>query len=227
MKLLLIRHAESVRNVNRKGKVFYDVGQEKIGLPNHLIPITKKGEGQAVEVAKKLYRDWKTGKQSLPVLLIHSGFVRTKDTCDIVYSHLKKYVATDGVTFDIPTEQNHLIRERDAGHTFEMDEVEAMTHFPHLSDYWKLDGKWFAVPIGGESLVHVMDRVSLFLSQLVHDERLKDATVYAFTHGGTMQAFEMVITKKPFDGESLKITTPENCEYICYEYAHGRWSVSK
>jgi broad specificity phosphatase PhoE len=226
MKLILIRHAESLRNVHRNGKAFYDVGQEKIGLPNHLIPITENGRRQADSVADTLYSKWSSGEHAKPAIMIHSGFVRTRDTANIIHSKLKVLAENDGTSFEIPMEQNHLLRERDAGHTFEMDSAEAEKYFPHLEDYWRLDGKWFAVPLGGESIVQVMDRVSIFLYQLAQNQKLKNSTVYAVTHGGTMTAFELVIKKVPFSEAAERVHAPKNCGVANYEYKEGVWVVN-
>lgn len=222
MKLVLIRHAQSLRNVQRGGRPFYDVGQKKIGLPNHLIPVTKEGRLQAEKVAHALFRGLLCGKYTTPSVIFHSGFVRTIDTANIILT-IFKGMGTGGRFNKTPLEQNHLLRERDAGHTFEMDYEEAKTNFPHLDDYWKLDGKWFAVPLGGESLVQVMDRVSLFLNQLIQRLEWEDSTIYAVTHGGTMMAFEMVIKKIPFEKATELVQTPKNCGVREYDYEDGVW----
>lgn len=223
MKLILIRHAESLRNVTRKGKTFYDVGERKIGLPNYLIPITKNGEEQAKYVAQRLISEWRAGTHNRPSIIYHSGFKRTRDTATILYQNIMGTTDEKGKILEIPLEQNHLLRERDAGHAFEMTSEEARNNFPHLEEYWKLDGKWFAVPPGGESIVQVMDRVCMFMSQIVHNNRNPDDTIYAVTHGGTMMAFQMVIKKIPFDEASKTVSEPKNCDFVCYEYKDGSW----
>lgn len=219
MKLVLIRHAQSARNAVFHGNTFYKDNQEKLGTPNHFIHLTDKGRGQAVEVGSTLYRN--EAEHGTPKVILHSGFKRAKETAEII----KHEFETQHRSKNLPIEQNHLLRERDAGHAFEMRESEAAKHFPFLQDYWKFEGKWFAVPPGGESFVQVMDRVSLFLHALTSNRKYEGKTIYAVTHGGTMQAFKMVIEKVPFDEADKRVVNPKNCEVVRYEYENGEWKT--
>ncbi|MBP6888261.1 MAG: histidine phosphatase family protein [Candidatus Pacebacteria bacterium] len=217
MKLILIRHAQSVRNAAFKGNHFYHDGQEKLGTPNHSLTITEKGKDQARAVATMLLSEIKKGEEASPSLLLHSGFIRTRETANIIFEVLQNESS-------FPVEQNHLLRERDAGHAFEMWESEARQHFPYLESHWDFEGKWFAVPPGGESFIQVMDRVALFLQTLTVDTRHKDKTVYAVTHGGTMRAFQMVIDKVPFEKADELVLNPKNCGIVKYNYVHNVWT---
>lgn len=221
MKLVLIRHAQSVRNELFKGQHFYEDSQGKLGLPNHLIHLTEKGKGEAKARGYELYL--KEKDHGTPKVILHSGFLRAKETAEIIKREIETSYREDDVSFTLPMEQNHLLRERDAGHAFEMNRSEVDQHFPYLENYWKFDGKWHAIPPSGESLVQVMDRVSLFLSMLANTKKYEGSTVYAVSHGGTMQAFKMVIEKVPFDEACERVHGPKNCEIAQYEYGQGEW----
>jgi 2,3-bisphosphoglycerate-dependent phosphoglycerate mutase len=218
MKLILIRHAQSLRNIRIGGHTFYNEGEKKIGLPNYRVPITEEGERQALLRARFLYE-----MTDIPTVMIHSGFMRTVETTRIIKNEIERLHTESGRVLRIPVEQNHLLRERDAGHAFEMNVKEVAAHFPYLDEYWKLDGTYFAVPPGGESFIQVMDRISLFLSQLTHRKDLENSTVYAVTHGGTMRAFQLVIESVPYDHMEEMVRKPENCEAHTYTYKEGVW----
>ncbi len=225
MKLVLIRHAQSVRNELFKGQHFYEDSQGKLGLPNHLITLTDKGRGQAKARGYELYL--KEKERGRAVVILHSGFTRAKETAEIIKKEIEHSYKEVDTLFTLPIEQNHLLRERDAGHAFEMNRSEVDHHFPYLDDYWKFDGKWHAIPPSGESLVQVMDRVSMFLHMLANTKKYEDETLYAVSHGGTMQAFKMVIEKIPFDEAEDRVHSPKNCEVAQYEYVKGEWEPSK
>ncbi len=218
MKLILIRHAQSVRNALFKGNRFYRNDREKIGIPNHNLPISQKGEGQAKEAAKVLY-----SKFGRPDVILHSGFTRTLQTAKIIHNEMITRSELDGHTLTVELEQNHLLRERDAGYAFELTEAEKEKHFSYLDDYWKFEGNWFAVPPGGESFIQVMDRVSTFLHMLSLVEKYRDKTIYAVTHGGTMRAFQMLAEKVPFDKADELIINAKNCEIHAYQFNRGIW----
>jgi 2,3-bisphosphoglycerate-dependent phosphoglycerate mutase len=222
MKLILIRHAQSVRNAIFKGGHFYKNDQEKLGLTNQAIPISEKGEGQAKEVAQQLYYNF-----DLPEVILHSGFTRTLRTARIIRDEMIVASALNDHTFSVELEQNHLLRERDAGYGFEMHEGEAAKNFPFLQEYWDFEGKWFATPPGGESIVKTMDRVSLFLHTLSVNEKYRDRTVYAVTHGGTMRTFQMVIEKIPFERADELVREAKNCEIHAYQFKKGAWGKAE
>jgi broad specificity phosphatase PhoE len=222
MKLILIRHAQSVRNAAFKGNTFYRDDQEKLGLPNHVLGLTEKGREQARDAAQKILAG--VGVYGSPTVILHSGYVRARDTANIIHEEFSK-----SYNHEIEFEQNHLLRERDAGHAFEMSGSESRHHFPFLEDHWKFEGKWFAVPPGGESFIQVMDRVSTFLHILSQESRprWRDGTIYAVTHGGTMRAFQLVVEKIPFEEAEEQVTIPKNCEMAGYQYVNGSWKTWK
>ena len=227
MKLLVIRHAESLRNVIMKGKAFYYEDETKLDLPVFDIPLTDIGIQQAHTLAESLYLQTKEGNLTPPDHVLSSGLLRADTTAEIVLGQLSK-LARDTTLKErllkLQIRYNHLLRERDPGYGFEMTEQESHNHFPYLRDHWKREGRWSATPPGGESLVRVMDRSILFLTTLQNDPRYKDATVYAFSHGGFMMATRMVV-----QGISIRktdsIMNPVNCHIDSYTNENGFWEI--
>jgi 2,3-bisphosphoglycerate-dependent phosphoglycerate mutase len=224
MKLTLIRHAESERNKRIRGQSFLQSSEHRLGVPNHLIPITDLGEHQAEEVAKNLFNQAIHSGDGLPSVIIHSGYKRAKSTAEIILREVKTLASSKRFHMSTYLDQDHLLRERDSGYGIEMTRDESRQHFPYLDNHWDLDGKWFAVPPGGESVVQVMDRVSTFLIKLSLNKELEDKHVWVVTHGRTISAFQMVIEKIPFDMVNELVTSPKNCGYVHYTYAGGVWS---
>ncbi len=218
MKLIIIRHAESERNVQLKGKTFYDEGQKKLNIPNRLIDLTESGVRQAVALSEKLIHNVRSGVLAEPDIVMSSSFTRADKTADIVSNGLE-----EGGVAAPKIEHNHLIRERDSGYGYEMTREESGNTFPYLRNHWSFEGKWFSTPPGGESLVQVMDRGALFLSTLSLDTRLQGKTVYAFSHGGFMQAVQAVVNKIPFEEIESRVKNPENCEFAIYSNEQGFW----
>ncbi len=214
----MIRHAESVRNVALRGKTFYDQGQKKINIPNRHIELTQTGVKQASCLYKTLTDLIHSHTIAPPDVTMSSGFTRANKTADIVLEGLRR---EDFVSPEIV--HNHLIRERDSGYGYEMTEEESRRNFPYLKAHWTFEGKWFSTPPGGESLVQVMDRAALFLHTLSLDERYKGKMVYAFSHGGFMQAVHMVVGKIPFEEAEALVKNPENCHFDIYSNEQGFW----
>lgn len=227
MKLTLIRHAQSERNRNIKGDHFYADASQKLGTPNHLIKITDLGESQAREVAERLFQTSLMEGKGLPSVLLHSGYERAKTTAEIILKEVKLFGKKNNIFVNTTLEQDHLIRERDSGYGIEMTHGESRNHFPFLEEYWGLDGTWFAVPPGGESVVQVMDRVSTFLVKLSMNKNLEGKHIWAVSHGRTMSAFQMVVEKIPFEKADELVIRPKNCATAEYEFECGVWKSVK
>ena len=227
MKLTLIRHAQSERNKSIGGGHFYSDASQKSGIPNHRIKITEEGEAQARTVARRLRTVSIEKGIGTPTILLHSGYERSKKTAEIILNELQQLPLKMGITLKTTLEQDHLLRERDSGYGIEMTKHESKQHFPYLEDYWELDGTWFAVPPGGESVVQVMDRVSTFLLKLSLNKKFESKHVCAVTHAGTMSAFQMVIEKIPFEKADELVIRQKNCATAEYEYEDGDWASVK
>jgi broad specificity phosphatase PhoE len=227
MKLTLIRHAQSVRNKIVKGGHSYTDVSQKLGIPNHLIKITDLGEIQAKEVAKKLFQTSLMKGKGLPSVLLHSGYERARTTAEIILKEVKVFGEENNISVKTTIEQDHLIRERDSGYGIEMTHDESRGHFPFLEEHWALNGAWFSVPPGGESVVQVMDRVSTFLLKLAMNKDLEGKHVWAVCHARTMSAFQMVVEKIPFEKADELVLHPKNCATAEYELEYGVWKSVK
>lgn len=213
--LVLMRHAESMRNFVKRGRTYFadDDSRNAIrGIPDHLIDITPEGERQAIETGPHL-----RNRFGVFDYVYHSGYRRTKDT---MRGALTAYTEEERERMQI--RRNLFIRERDPGHTYDMTEEEAEAAFPYLREYWKTQGGFFAQPPGGESIAQVVERVYLFINMLFRDRAGQKVLVN--THGGTIRAFRFLLEKWNYEQAihwPEQATSPMNCGITVYEYDHA------
>ncbi len=215
--LVLIRHAESLRNRAKKGEVYFAdeyARRDVVGIPDHLIDITPEGKLHA-EVTGKALREI----CGVPDYLYHSGYLRTVETANAILS-----TYSDAERAKIQVRENLFIRERAAGYAYDMTEEEARINFPYLEGYWKTFGGFMAVPPGGESLAQMAEQIYLFLNMLFRDRA--GQKVFAVTHGGTLRLFRYLLEHWTYE-QALKWPpgqSPKNCGVTTYRFdeAEGR-----
>jgi broad specificity phosphatase PhoE len=216
--LVLVRHAESKRNAVKKGTTYfadeYARAQVK-GIRDDRIPITDLGWQQSKETGIFLRE-----KFGIFDYVYNSGYLRTVQTMNGI---LEAYSAKELRKTKIC--ENHFIRERHAGYTYDMTEQEAEKHFPYLKEYWQTHGGYIATPVGGESLATVVERVYMFINMLIRDRA--DKKILVVTHGGTLRCFRKILEHWDYDqaeswapGES-----PKNCSITVYKYDKEKGSL--
>jgi broad specificity phosphatase PhoE len=183
---VLVRHAESERNVAKKGNRFFldDEARKSVrGTADHRTPLTARGLLQASRTGIALRRDFGPFDYAY-----HSGYRRTRETLEHL---LLGYTEDERARIRV---RHHLfLRERDTGYTFDMTTAEAESAFPWLEAYWDTYGPIFGRPPGGESLADVAKRVYLFLGMLFRDRG--GQRILVVTHGGTLWMFRMVLER--------------------------------
>ena len=209
-KLVLIRHAESSRNEALNGNLFLnDAKLMKIigSTPDHKISLTKKGISQAKQTSEYLYKNI-----GIPDVVFHSGYVRTKQTTDGILSRYKNH--------KIEVKENLAIRERENGYTHVLMESEKEAVFPYLQKYWDVVGGLFARPVGGESLMDIIEkRLQPFLDKIFQEYSGK--TVVLVTHGRVIQYLKFLLDEMSWEEMEKflanKNNTPKNCSLAIYE----------
>jgi broad specificity phosphatase PhoE len=208
--LVLVRHGESLRNVAKKRNRFFlddEARRSVAGIPDHRIPLTPEGHRQAGVTGEVLRREFGAFD-----VVFHSGYQRTVETTN---SLLAAYTQDERNRIRV---RHHLfIRERDAGHAYDMTDAEAMTAFPWLQDYWTTFGPFFARPPGGESLAQVCERVYAFLQKLART--MAGRRVLVVTHGGTLWCFRYVLEGWTYEQAEERFRTEpiRNCSVTAYE----------
>jgi broad specificity phosphatase PhoE len=124
--LVLIRHAESVRNRAKKGATWFadDYARREVaGIPDHETPLTDEGFEQARKAGAFLRE-----QLGAPGYLYHSGYLRTVQTAEEI---LAAYPASQREAIQVRA--NQFIRERDHGYAYDMTEGEVAAAFPWLT----------------------------------------------------------------------------------------------
>lgn len=207
--LIIVRHAESERNKALNGALFINDPTlfEKIGkIPDHKIGITEKGYSQAEQVGRKISTLFD------PDIVFHSGYRRTRETVEAI---LSKYD-----TKNLLVKEDLSLREREGGYTHILLERESQEHFPYLQDYWDIVGGLFARPVGGESLMDVIEkRLKPFLKEQF--EKYPDKTILLVTHGRVIQCLRFILDEMTWgqmeDFLNKEENTPTNCGVTVYE----------
>jgi broad specificity phosphatase PhoE len=209
--LVFVRHAESARNVAKKGNTFFldDESRKAVqGVADHRVPITDEGRRQAELTGRALRAEFGAFDY-----VYHSGYRRTQETADHL---LAAFPAEEREAMRV---RHHLfLRERDAGWTYDMTTAEAEAAFSWLQGYWDTFGRFFARPPGGESLADVAARVYLFLGMLFR-ERARQR-VLVVSHGGTLRVFRYLLERWTHD-EFLERWASEpvpNCAVTSYAF---------
>ena len=209
--LVLVRHAESARNVAKKGNTFFldDESRKAVqGVADHHVPITDEGRRQAELTGRSLRNEFGAFDY-----VYHSGYRRTQETAEHM---LGVYTADERDSMQV---RHHLfLRERDAGWTYDMTTAEAAASFPWLQGYWDTFGRFFARPPGGESLAQVAERVYLFLGMLFRDRAQQ--RVLVVSHGGTLRVFRYLLERWTHDEflERWESEPVPNCAVTTYAF---------
>ncbi len=207
--VVFVRHAESARNVAKKGTTYFadEYARSLVrGIPDQEIEITLEGK----LVARKT-GDFLREKFGTFDCAYHSGYERTIQTLD---SLLLAYPEAERSL--IKVRQNPFIRERHPGYTYDMTEDEAEAAFPYLKEYWKTHGGFMAEPPGGESLATVVARVYIFMNMLFRDRA--GQKILVVTHGGTLRCIRYLLERWTYKQAEKwpQGQTPKNCGVTYY-----------
>ncbi len=209
--LVLVRHAESARNVAKKGSAFFadDESRRAVhGVADYAVPLTAEGVRQAERTGRALRARFGTFDY-----VYNSGYRRTVETTEGI---LRAFTEEERST--IKVRQNVFIRERDSGYAYDMTTAEAEAAFPWLQEYWKTSGSFFARPPGGESVAEVCERIYLFINMLFRDRA--GQRVLVVTHGVTLRAFRFLLERWTYDevSDRFRKDPPQNCSVTVYEH---------
>jgi len=210
--LVIVRHAESARNLAKKDSVYFadDAARRVVrGIPDHLMELTETGHRQARETGDAV-------RERFGVFdyVYTSGYARTVQTAEGI---LSAYPADERERMKV--RMNLFIRERDPGFAYDMTTAEAEAAFPWLAEYWRTFGGFMARPPGGESLADVVNRVYTFLNMLFRDRA--GQKIMAVTHGGTIRCLRFVLERWGYEQAERWAPgqSPANCGVTVYRCA--------
>lgn len=204
--LVITRHAESERNVAKRGSPFFPDAETAAPFRGHSDAATALTEaGRAAARALGLVLRDRFGAFDL---IIDSGVRRTIETTEGVLE-----AWSDAERAGVSRVSDDLVRERDPGYAVNMTTDEAAHAFPWLRDYWKSEGPFYSRPPGGESLADVAMRVQRFLES--QRAAMADRRVLVVTHVRTAQLLRLTLeAPSPDKGRHQPLG---NCEVLAYE----------
>lgn len=174
MRIFLIRHGESIQNTHEN----FD------GLPDNLIPLTKKGEQEADECGKFLKEYCEQNNVDLKnATLFLSPFQRTRQTAKIINSYLNIADVKEDIT----------LIEHQFGLFDNIEDDERAVKFPKEFElykrYYDNGGKFFIKFPQGESPFDVALRAKQFLETLFRDVAEGVENFFVVSHGTAIRAF--------------------------------------
>ncbi len=202
MRILLVRHGESISNVD--ARIYAD-------MSDHVIPLSEEGRTQAAKAGEFLRDYFATlprDESYSAVRMWTSPYRRTRETADAIESALGGSISLD--------RREHInLCEQQFGLFDGIPDEELPIRFPNeFAHYQKCvdhEGKfWARVPLG-ESRFDVAVRVRETFGTFLRDaERRQYKNIIVICHGVTLRAFVMQwlhLTPEWFEAES----TPGNC----------------
>jgi 2,3-bisphosphoglycerate-dependent phosphoglycerate mutase len=182
MRIFLVRHGESLGNLNEQA-----YGQ----FGDHNVPLTQWGHRQALDAGRAIASHLAAAPDigSVRLSIWYSPFLRTRQSKDALLEALPSELVGD-------IREDYLLREQDFGLFTEIyDHAEQKQKFPDEFEKWARlrnnSGKFYARPPDGESRADVAQRVRLFLQTLAQDIDFGNDNIVIVGHGVTNRAFEM------------------------------------
>lgn len=190
IKLICIRHGESLANVDPK---LYET------MPDYTIPLTTTGEQQANEVGIELNTNFPL--MDNPRYLIHSPWVRAKQTSEIIMSNL---------FIDMKIIEDPLIHEISLSHSLE--EMKTKEFFLKEKDEY---GHFYFKQGTSESYNDVYKRARLFVQELrLNTYNFSNASnVFIVSHGLFLIMLKAVLNNLTIK-EILEERWLSNCKYF-------------
>jgi len=189
MKLYLIRHGESVGNVD---------GMEYFRTEDSKIPLTSKGKEQSHNAGLHL-SDFIGIKDR--VLVVNSPYLRTQQTADEICSVLER------ASFNLQRDESPLLYERSWGALRDL-----VKNHKHTAN----DFTFFSRPMNGESFADVFVRVNLFFSSYITEMYDSFDVIVVVTHGEWIKVAEMFLAKTTVADFEKNRGHIGNCEMLIY-----------
>ncbi|WP_344419109.1 histidine phosphatase family protein [Amycolatopsis minnesotensis] len=197
MRIILLRHAESLGNVDELAYT---------RIPDHALPLTDAGRAQAVRTGAGI-RDL-IGDE--PAAVYVSPYLRTTETL--------RLLAIDDLCERVVPEPR--LREQDWGNLQDPDDQEVQKQRRHEFGHF-----FYRLPFG-ESGADVDDRVAAFLSELEAHAVSHPRTVLVISHGLTIRLLCRRVFAWSVDlFESL--SNPDTCEFRTLTGDGDGWKLDR
>lgn len=212
MRIFLIRHGESVANVDGSLYAHYEDSN---------VPLSEWGYEQAREAgaALKAYYESREDLQGRKPRIWHSPFKRTRQTTEAL-------IETLGAENVDQVRENTLLRERDYGifgNVRDFDKLREMfpDEFGLFEARVEKGSKFYAKAHPGESLANVVDRMHTFIAgQVMLNLAAGNEDMVIVAHGEANRAFQMAFLGSEFERPPewyQDSKNPGNCDILMIE----------
>jgi len=203
MRIFLVRHAQSMANVDWK---------ENRRKPDHAIEITENGKKQALSVGEFFvnYLNNLVYFQYMKTRLWYSTYKRTRQTAEIIFNKINKEKK-----FKLDMKEHLLLAEQQFGLFDGLSDEERLEKFPDEEGHYRkckaFEGKmWPKMPMG-ESRFEVCQRVHQAFGTFHRDkDKYKIDNLIIVGHGTTNRAFVQMWLHKPWEWMHQE-PNPKNC----------------
>lgn len=211
MNLFLIRHGQSIVNVNREFMT---------QNPNMLGELTELGRQQAALTGEYLAQELKNSFiDKSKIVVWNSPYLRTTQTADII----KEKLDAKGIKYK--SKESIYLAERQFGLLDNHAEIEA-THKPEI-DHYKMhvqqgEDFWVRPPLG-ESPFDMCLRIDSFIQTHLgsrHDENTSNQTHIFVAHGAWLRGFMMMYQELTYK-EYLAMPNPGNAALFEVSTTHA------
>lgn len=211
--LVLIRHGQSELNVRRAIAIHSGDATDRLaeGLRDIDVTMTEEGFTQARQTGKALAQR----AERFDVAFV-SPHLRTRQTLDTI---------KDELGYDIHTNYEDRIREKEFGIISQYTNQGIQKHFPHEASRLELDGAYYYRPLGGESYPDIGLRLHSFLHSLYSHQAGK--RVLVVSHAAVIAMLRKLIERfdekslLELDGLSAGTYEVKNCGVTTYYYDSG------
>ena len=212
MKIFLIRHGESTQNTKEN----YD-----IGLPDHKVSLSPKGEEQAL-LAGKFLKEYiiSNNIDTTNSRMWVSPYKRTRQTAKLINESLNIKDIKEDITL---IEQRYgLFSDKEISLIKELYPRE----FAFYDNYYQNEGKFYAKLPQGESPYDVALRTKQFIDTIFRDD---NDILFVISHGTTIKTFimnwmhyspEWYNSDPTMDNCSIRLITRED-KHSTEEYIYG------
>lgn len=178
--ITIVRHGESVKNVERARVEQFDSNQLKLDIVERDmdIPLSKSGELQVIATGKELKK-----RDKFDVVFV-SPYVRCRQTAKLIIEQL-------GYEPKIVVEER--IREKEFGLIDNLTKKGIQKFYPEEWERRHRDGKYYYRPPGGESYPDVGLRLHSFLGTLTRDYRNKRVLIVC--HSVVVKMFRKLLER--------------------------------
>lgn len=208
-KLWIVRHGESAGNVARDAAEAAGHPLIEIATRDADVPLSALGEHQSTALGR-----WfgQMTEDERPEVVLTSPYLRARHTADLILASAG--MSRDDVTYII----DERLREKEFGILDRLTKVGIKERYPEQSEFYRVLGKFYFRPPGGESWCDIILRLRSVIDTITRDYRRE--RVLIVSHQVVVNCFRYLIERMT-EEQILAADRAEeiaNCSVAAYEF---------